>query len=69
LRAGSVANVRELLRQRGDQISQKALRVTIQQIERKPANRHFDVMREIDEERGLAITRRCREQQQLVIQQ
>src|SRR5574342_75586 len=58
-----------MFRQRPDQVGDESLRVTIKGVEREPANRHLYVMRQIDQQRGLAIARRSGEEQEFVIEQ
>ncbi len=69
LNAGGFPTPGKLLCQRGDQVGEKSLGITIQEIEREPADRHVHVACQIDQERGFAIAGRSRKKQELVFKQ
>src|SRR5512138_3412225 len=69
LLAGGFADNGKAVCQGSNQVCQETLRIAVERVEREPADGHLAAVCEVDQQGRLAIARRCRQEQKLVVQQ
>src|SRR5574341_1689683 len=67
-RSGAFAELGEAFGQRGDEVSNKDRRVSIERIKRQPAERQVAVMRQVNQQGGFAVASRSRNHDQLAVE-